>query len=244
MLQRRDEALIPLCSSIEELIKYIEGSKRRINLNRDIQFLKKSYNCSKFLEAKERLSLDKKSRQMLLKYKNDLENFQKKIKKDRDIIFSLIRDELGKVLQEFSNEYFMDYGITFEKGSKEKIENAIINHMKIEGQLLLSGVTLIYNDDEENYRDKNYYFGSDFYYNIWGPIQSIYINVEDLDLSVGEEQTLSLYQHVNDNFKVINSKVWTLIQENNIDDEYINIIEGLNNIESHLINEIDKVYEL
>lgn len=244
MLERRDEILVPLCSNIEKLLNYIEKHEKLVSCNHDKEFLDKSKECNIFLEARKRVYLDKRSIQLLTEYDQELKRFQDNLKAEAIRILDLVKNDLEKVLIDFSGKHLMNYSVSFDKDYEITLENAIINKESIEGQFLLSGITLIYNDDEENFDYTNFFLGSDFYSNIWSAIQTSYIGVEDLGLSPDQEQSLYLFKYINDNFSIINTKINRYIQECELYIEYMNIINKLNLIRDHLINEIDKTYDL
>lgn len=143
----------------------------------------KSKECIIFLEARKRVYLDKRSIQLLTEYDQELKRFQDNLKAEAIRILDLVKNDLEKVLIDFSGKHLMNYSVSFDKDYEITLENAIINKESIEGQFLLSGITLIYNDDEENFDYTNFFLGSDFYSNIWSAIQTSYIGVEDLGLS-------------------------------------------------------------
>lgn len=244
MIETGNEVLIPFCSNIEALIGYIESSEKKLNFNMDKKFLEKSYESTKFLEAKKRVYLDKQSRKLLLDYENDLKQFQKDLKEDVNKVFDIIKQELENILLDFSDKYPMSYGFSFEEGSKEEIENAIINCKQIEGQFFLEEIDIIYNDDPDNYGHENFYLGNDFYIKIWGPIQTDYIGVGDLELSFEQKESLRLFEYINDNSQSINSKINNFIQSSSIKLDYMEILKSLNLIKNHLVNEIDKIFDL
>ena len=111
----------------------------------------------------------------------------------------------------------MHFTISFNTSSEQIIEEYILKSKGIESQLLISGVTLVHIDDEDNYKYTDFKLGDKFYSEVWGLINSGYVESGDLNISPEQELSLNLFQQINDNFHDINVKVNTVIESNSID---------------------------
>lgn len=236
LMDRGKNILVPLCTNVEELLKDLEKSKETLNLIENKNIIERIEKCTGYLKANKRVFLDKKSKELLVEAEDFIIDFETELTRNKQLLFDIAKEDIEEVLNICSPLCFMNLSIDFKDNTDQILEQKLLGKNKIDMIVIYESITLILDDDEDNWRHLSFKFDENFLRNVYDPIK----RGIDLNLDPEQERSLDLYMCLEKNISILNNKANKVIEENQIKSSYDSIKFSLEILQDHLNSKIDE----
>lgn len=247
-IDARDRVWIPLCITLENVFDNIQNETKDIGdfvaFSNDGAFKNEVTELFKYLKAENRLLLCKRTRSILEDCQLLINNYENEIEKhvkNTEFRFRQLYSEMMEKHPIYIKNHCMDLRIATSKELKNKIRKCIISSYEIKCFGMVTSLTFVINDDEENYRTIDVSLSEKFYHDIWSPLQSGYVGEDELDITHDDDLSIEVADFEDEHIYNIDRKINALAKACSLCDMYNCIFENLTELRKEVYKNIDSI---
>lgn len=242
LLEKRDVILLPFCTALEDLIEYLLSPQQPLTLGSDSTLSEKSNKLLEYLKADKRIFLHKDIRQMLTNYRKSIDSVRTTLNMDAKTALLELQKNLEQTLVNYEGiEQAIDINVGFYKDSVSEVRRWIVNRHTPSPLYLINNIIFVFGYEDDSQQYASFSMDEDFYKEIWYPIQSGYISLNDLNLPPEKEMSVDLLRFLHENSDEAVEQFNDVITKSTVYDEYIDMIENLQLMQSHVLLQVDDI---